>query len=228
MTDASEPVSPSPDDDVDVLPPGTLIALVDPLCGWCWGAAPALARLAESGLRLEVVASGLFIGDRPVTPDFAAYAWENDQKIRALTGQTFSDAYREKVLGQADGKLDSGPATLALTAVQQRAPEKVLATLHALQAARWVDGLDVTSEAVVADVLRRAGLDEDIVAAFLAEDDSVIEMLNDRAAFARELMQRLGARGVPTLLRVTETGAVRIDGRVLFEDVENVVERVTG
>lgn len=221
MTDAI------PDDEVDVLTPGTIIALIDPLCGWCWGAAPALARLAESGLRLEVVASGLFIGDRPITPDFAAYAWENDQKIRALTGQTFSDAYREKVLGQADGKLDSGPATLALTAVQQRAPEKVLATLHALQAARWVDGLDVTSEAVVADVLRRAGLDEDIVAAFLAEDDAVIEMLNDRAAFARELMQRLGARGVPTLLRVTETGAVRIDGRVLFEDVENVVERVT-
>ena len=221
MTDAI------PDDDVDVLPPGTIIALIDPLCGWCWGAAPALARLAASGLRLEVVASGLFIGDRPITPDFAAYAWENDQKIRALTGQTFSEAYRENVLGQADGKLDSGPATLALTAVQQRAPEKALATLHALQAARWVDGLDVTSEAVVADVLRRTGLDEDIVAAFLAEDDAVIEMLNDRAAFARELMQRLGARGVPTLLRVTETGAVRIDGRVLFEDVENVVERVT-
>ncbi len=227
MTDASEPVSPSQDDDIDVLTPGTLIALVDPLCGWCWGAAPALARLAESGLRLEVVASGLFIGDRPITPDFAAYAWENDQKIRALTGQTFSDAYREKVLGQVDGKLDSGPATLALTAVQQRAPEKVLATLHALQAARWVDGLDITSEAVVADVLRRAGHDEDVVEAFLAEDDTVIEMLNDRAAFARELMQRLGARGVPTLLRVTETGAVRIDGRVLFEDVENVVARAT-
>ena len=225
MTETPPPVA--PEEDVDVLVPGTLIALVDPLCGWCWGAAPALTRLAEGGLRLEVVASGLFIGDRPMTPEFAAYAWDNDQKIRALTGQTFSDVYRETVLGQADGRIDSGPATLALTAVQMRTPDRALAILHALQAARWVDGLDITSETVVADVLRRAGIDEDTVAAFLAEDDAVIDTLNQRAAFARDLMQRLGARGVPTLVRVTDEGAVRVDSRVLFEDVENVVARAT-
>jgi len=227
MSDAGLPTDPANDDDVDVLSPGTLIALIDPLCGWCWGAAPALARLAASGHRLELVASGLFIGDRALTPEFAAYAWENDQKIRALTGQTFSEAYRDKVLGQEGGKIDSGPATLALTAVQLREPEKGLAILHALQAARWVDGLDITAEAVVADVLRRAGIAEDTVAAFLAEDEAVIDALNQRAAFAGELLQKLGARGVPTLVRVTETGAVRIDVRVLFEDVEKVVARAT-
>ncbi len=216
-----------PEDATDVLSPGTLVAVVDPLCGWCWGAAPALAELARAGLRLEVVASGLFIGDRAMTPDFAAYAWENDQKIRALTGQIYSEAYRERVLGNLESKFDSGPATLALTAVQVREPEKALATLHALQGARWIDGLDVTDETVVADVLRRAGVAEDTVAAFLAEDETVIEALNQRAAFARELMARLGARGVPTLARVTEDGAERIDGSVLFEDVENVVARVT-
>ena len=227
MTDAGEPVAPETEEDVDVLGPGTLIALVDPLCGWCWGAAPALTRLAASGHRLELVASGLFIGDRPLTPEFATYAWDNDQKIRALTGQTFSEAYREKVLGQTDGRIDSGPATLALTAVQLREPEKGLATLHALQLARWVDGLDITAEGVVAEVLRAAGIAEDTVALFLAEDETVIEALNQRAAFARELMEKLGARGVPTLVRVTETGAVRLDGRILFEDVENVVARAT-
>jgi putative protein-disulfide isomerase len=226
MTDAEMPIE--ADEDVDVLTPGTLIALIDPLCGWCWGAAPALTRLAEAGLRLEVVATGLFIGDRALTPEFAAYAWENDQKIHALSGQTFSEAYRAKVLGQQGGKIDSGPATLALTAVQLRDPKMGLAVLHALQAARWVDGHDITSETVVADVLRRAGVAEETVAAFLAEDEAVIEALNQRAAFARDLMQRLGARGVPTLVRVTETGAERIESRVLFENVADVVARVTG
>lgn len=227
MTDAGLPPEAPHEEEVDVLPPGTLIAVVDPLCGWCWGAAPALTRLAASGLRLEIVASGLFIGDRPMTPDFADYAWKNDQRIAALTGQVFSEAYREKVLGQTDGKIDSGPATLALTAVQLREPEKALAVLHALQAARWVDGLDITAEPVVADVLRRAGVAEATVATFLAEDDVVIDALNQRATFARELLTQLEARGVPTLVRVTETGAVRIEAKVLFEDLDNVVANAT-
>lgn len=216
------------DEDVQVLTPGTVIAIVDPLCGWCWGAAPALERLAASGVApIELVASGLFIGDRPMTAEFAAYAWKNDERIRDLTGQTFSEAYRTQVLGNHDSKFDSGPATLALTAVQLRQPDKALTALHALQAARWVDGRDVTADAVCAEVLREIGIDADTVAAFLAEDDAVIEALNLRAEFARELMTRIGARGVPTIVRVTEQGVETIESRLLFEDVANIVTHVT-
>ena len=216
----------TPDHEVQVLAPGTLVALVDPLCGWCWGAAPALEAIAAAGLPLEIVASGLFIGDRPMTPEFAEYAWTNDQRIRDLTGQTFSDAYRTRVLGDFETKFDSGPATLALTAVQLTEPAKARAALHALQATRWVDGRDITSEAVVAEVLRGIGASEETVAVFLAEDEAVIDTLNQRAEFARELMARLGARGVPTLARVTDTGVEKIDSRWLFEDVANVSKRL--
>jgi len=216
------------DDDVQVLAPGTIVVIVDPLCGWCWGAAPAVAQLAENpATPVELVASGLFIGDREMTAEFAEYAWKNDQRIRDITGQTFSEAYREKVLGRLDGKFDSGPATLGLTAVQLREPEKAVAVLHALQAARWVDGRDVTDPAVVAAVLAEAGVTPDTVAAFEAEDEAVIEALNLRATFARDLMARLGARGVPTIARVTDKGVDRIDSRWLFEDVANVVMHAT-
>ena len=217
------------EEDVDVLAPGTLIAIVDPLCGWCWGAAPAFERLAASGrARLEIVASGLFIGDRPMTAEFADYAWTNDQRIRDLTGQTFSQTYRDEVLGDHGSKFDSGPATLALTAVQVMEPEKALPCLHALQAARWVAGRDITSEAVCAEVLGEIGIGADTVAAFLAEDEALIATLNERATLARELLSRLGARGVPTLARVTDTGVERIDSRVLFENVAGIVEGVFG
>lgn len=216
------------EEDVHVLAPGTIVVVVDPLCGWCWGAAPAVAKLAQNpATPVELVASGLFIGDREMTAEFAEYAWKNDQRIRALTGQTFSEAYREKVLGRLDGKFDSGPATLGLTAVQLREPEKAVAVLHALQAARWVDGRDVTDPAVVASVLAEADVTPDTVAAFEAEDETVIETLNLRATFARDLMVRLGARGVPMLARVTDKGVDRIDSRWLFEDVDNIVLRAT-
>lgn len=228
MTDTPSP-APQTDEEVEVLAPGSLVAIVDPLCGWCWGAAPALARIAESGVvRLEILASGLFIGGRPMTPDFAAYAWKNDCRIRDLTGQTFSEAYREKVLGDTGSTFDSGPATLAFAAVQLREPEKALTALHALQAARWVDGRDVTSEAVCAEVLRAIGCAEETVAAFLAEDDAVIEALNQRAELARKLMAHVGARGVPTLVRVVEGGVEKIESRLLFEEAADIVMHVSG
>lgn len=224
MTDLPPHDPAEADEAVDVLAPGTVVAIVDPLCGWCWGAAPALSRIAASGLvRFEILASGLFIGGRPMTPDFAAYAWKNDCRIRDLTGQTFSDAYREKVLGDFDSTFDSGPATLAFAAVQLLEPEKALAALHALQAARWVDGRDVTAEPVCAAVLREVGCSEATAAAFLDEDDAVIAALNQRAMLARDLMAHVGARGVPTLLRVVENGVEAIDGRHLFEDAANIL-----
>ena len=228
MTDTLPPI-PETDDEVEVLAPGTIVAIVDPLCGWCWGAAPALARIAASGaVPFEILASGLFIGGRPMSPDFADYAWKNDCRIRDLTGQTFSDAYREKVLGNFDTTIDSGPATLAFAAVQLHEPEKALTALHALQAARWVDGRDITSETVCAEVLREIGCGEATVAAYLAEDEAVIDLLNQRAELARNLMRHVEARGVPTLIRIVETGVEKIDGRHLFEDAENIVVHVAG
>jgi putative protein-disulfide isomerase len=213
-------------EEVDLLAPGTVVALIDPLCAWCWGAAPALTRLAAAGMPLRLIATGLFIGEREVTAEFADYAWTNDRRIARLTGQTFGDAYREKVLGAIGSKFDSGPATLALTAVQLRAPNRDLDVLHALQAARWVDGRDVTAPEVVAEVLRETGIDADTVAAFLAEDQAVIDTLNERAAFARDLMSHLHIRGVPSLIKVISGGVAPIDGRELFENAAAIVATV--
>lgn len=48
---------------------------------------------------------------------FAAYVWQNDRRIERLTGQVFSEAYRNDVLGAAGSLFDSAPATLGLVAV---------------------------------------------------------------------------------------------------------------
>ncbi|CAN7227575.1 hypothetical protein [Rhizobium sp. LjRoot254] len=54
--------------------------------------------------------------------NFAAYTWANDQRIAKLTGQTFTEDYRNKVLADRTARLNSGAATLALTAVAETAP----------------------------------------------------------------------------------------------------------
>lgn len=72
----------------------TVTYLFDPLCGWCYGAAPVLGALAQQpGIRVELLPTGLFAGDgaRAMDNEFAAYAWSNDQRIERLTGQPFSE-----------------------------------------------------------------------------------------------------------------------------------------
>ena len=69
-----------------------IIYLFDPLCGWCYGAGPALEKLAQlDGVTVDLAPTGLFAGgaSRPMDKHFAAYAWQNDQRIARLTGQPF-------------------------------------------------------------------------------------------------------------------------------------------
>ncbi len=93
----------------------------DPLCGWCYASAPALAGLdaAHPGV-LELMPSGLFAdeGARELTPEWGEYAWRNDQRIEQMTGQRFTHAYREQVLRRGGVRFDSGPANRALSALR--------------------------------------------------------------------------------------------------------------
>ncbi len=98
----------------------TLHYLFDPLCGWCYGKMPTVSDVLQTpGIAVKLLPSGLFSGEgaRLMGDDFAAYAWSNDQRIERLTGQRFSEQYRRRVLGAHQRLIDSGPATVALTAV---------------------------------------------------------------------------------------------------------------
>ncbi|MBK3735257.1 DsbA family protein [Azospirillum brasilense] len=175
--------------------------LFDPLCGWCYGAAPMLDRLrADPGIDLTLMPTGLFAGDgaRAMDPGFAAYAWANDQRIAALTGLPFTEAYRARVLTGA-ARFDSGPSTLALTAVRLTEPRREIDALKAIQRARYVDGVDTSVIEAVGAVLVAEGLRE--AAALLAGQDAALaEACRARIAAAAVEMQRFWLRGVPALL----------------------------
>lgn len=187
----------------------TLRYLFDPLCGWCYGAAPAVSGLLEfPGISLELLPTGLFSGEgaRPMDDAFAAYAWSNDQRIERLTGQRFSERYRDRILGDRQQLFDSGPATVALTAASLTEPARELEALRAIQHARYVDGGDVTSLTALADLLEALGLKE--AAARVAQPDADLLGTNRaRVDRAQALMREFGTRGVPTL--IVESGAKR-------------------
>lgn len=212
-------------------PTATVTYLFDPLCGWCYAAAPALKFLqAQASVELVMAPTGLFAGAgaRPMDAQFAAYAWANDQRIQQLTGQPFTQAYRDQILGAANGRFDSGPATLALTAVAQTAPERELDALHALQHARYVDGRDTTDAGVIAEALRGLGLAQ-AAALALAPDVALRTRITERVAHAQATLRAVGANGVPQLVVAEQGGALRaLSGDALLGPRERLLAQLTG
>lgn len=197
--------------------------LFDPLCGWCYASAPALAGLAKACAEaLELMPCGMFSagGGRAMTPEWANYAWSNDQRIAAITGQVFSEAYRRQVLLREGGRFDSTMLNRALTAV--RAVDAALepALLHALQLARYVDGRDTSRAEVVAEVCLASGPGWGSSAEALAErlrTDAGLQAQTDaRIRETQALMHELGVNGVPQLFASSGDDAQVFGGASLY------------
>ncbi len=197
-----------------------LTYLMDPFCGWCYGASPALQALrAEPGIQITIAPTGLFAGDgsRPMNAEFARFAWTNDQRIASLTGQRFTEAYRTQLLDDHSKRFDSGPATRALTAVQLTAPERELDALGALQLARYVEGRDTADLAVLAAILGELGLDA-AAARLLDSDDVLTGASRKRMSSARRDMAAFGVQGVPNLIVSDSETRRLVSGGALFGD----------
>jgi putative protein-disulfide isomerase len=207
--------------------PSTVTYLFDPLCGWCYGASPVIQQLGEqANIQLELAPSGLFAGGgRTLDAAFADYAWSNDQRIAKLTGQRFTEDYRQKVLGRLGSRFDSAAATLALTAVSLSEPLRELETLTVLQEARYVQGLDTCDVSVVGKLLR----DLDLPAAadrIAAGDTELLAANTARIEKARGLMQTFGAQGVPALMVTDGRGSRLLSGNALYGNVENLLSQI--
>ena len=206
----------------------TVTYLFDPLCGWCYGASPAVQHLGKlKDIRLELAPTGLFSGRgaRAMDANFAAYAWSNDERIEKLTGQRFTEAYRTQVLNKPGARFDSTAATLALTAVALTAPEHELAMLKVLQEARYVHALDTSAMPVSEKLLRDAGLSA--AADRLAGGDAALLAANlERTGKAQGLMQSFGAQGVPAMIVTDDRGSRLLRGDVLYGGVEGLLDNI--
>lgn len=196
--------------------------LFDPLCGWCYGAEPALERLSRlDGVMLDLAPTGLFSGEgsRPMNEQFAHYAWQNDQRIARLTGQPFSDVYREHVLGAVGGLFDSAPATLGLVAVGLSEPARQFEALKTLQRVRYQEGRNNSDLGIVFETLTSAGFVE-AAQRVRAPDEALLAAYSSRISAARADMARFGIKGVPAILVRSGDQCREIDSRLLYGDFD--------
>lgn len=201
----------------------------DPLCGWCYASAPALAGVAENFPgQLKMLPSGLFVGGRPIS-SISDHAWRNDQRIQALTGQRFSEEYLQNVLLAPNGVFDSGPATRALTALGEHDAMLEPRFLHAIQIARYLKGRDTSNiqEVVTVAVEVAAEHDIELTAEIFAErlqnDSALQERTLERMEDTQRQMNILGIRGVPQLVALIDGEARILSGEALYHGPAHLI-----
>jgi len=85
----------------------TLHYFYDPLCGWCYGAAP-LIKAAREILSVRPHGGGMMTGARrqTITPQLRAYVNQHDERIAQLSGQHFGAGYVDGLLNANGTVLD--------------------------------------------------------------------------------------------------------------------------
>ncbi|HEY8026976.1 MAG TPA: DsbA family protein [Burkholderiaceae bacterium] len=190
----------------------TLHYVFDPLCGWCYGAAPLIsAARGIPGLDIAIHAGGMMIGPnrQAVTPQLRDYVMTHDKRIAQLTGQPFGEAYFDGLLCDRGAVLDSAPPSTAILAAEELLG-RGLDMLHRVQSAHYVDGRRIANATVLAELAQELELD---VPAFAMAFERLAGSATDRHfAESRDWLARVGGQGFPTMaLEHTDGTMERLD-----------------
>jgi|GEM_PF-726628 len=154
----------------------TLHYIFDPLCGWCYGAAPLVeAARGISGLNIEPHGGGMMTGSnrQPITDALRRYVMPHDERIAGLTGQPFGKDYVDGLLRDTGAVFDSEPPTTAILAAQTLAG-RGLDLLRRLQAEMNMSILFITHNlGVVAEIAHRVAV---MYAGRVVEDAGVYDL----------------------------------------------------
>jgi putative protein-disulfide isomerase len=193
----------------------------DPLCGWCYGFAPALRalRAALPELAIDLRMGGLVTGDR-IGPyaDAAAYVAGASARMTAVTGVALGPAFHARILHDPAVVASSVPPCDALVQVRAVAPESAPDMAEALQIAHFRDGRDLNDASVYADIADALG----IAATFDLPGPRDV-----RPALAREFAagRALGLTSFPSLLLAAGGQTRRIE---VAYDPKRLVDTVRG
>jgi putative protein-disulfide isomerase len=183
--------------------------IYDPLCGWCYGAAP-LVCAARALVPVQAHAGGMMTGEarRAVTPELRDFVLPHDRRIAQTSGQPFGQAYLEGLLRDGTAVFDSEPPITAVLAAESLAG-RGLDMLAGLQQAHYVEGRRIADLAVLRTVAAALGLDADgFDEAYAAAQGAVTQR---HIAQSRQLLARVGGRGFPTLALENEGRFTAVD-----------------
>lgn len=169
----------------------------DPMCGWCYGAAPLVA-VARELLPVQAHGGGMMAGQnrRQVTPELRSFVVAHDRRIAQASGQTFGERYFDGLLRDTQAIFDSEPPITGMLAADEVAGSG-LDMLVRIQRAHYVEGRRVADPQVLAELA--AELNMEPLAFGKAYARAAGAHTRAHIAESRDLLARVGGGGFPTV-----------------------------
>lgn len=190
-------------------PAAVLHYVFDPLCGWCYAAAPLVEAARQvPGLAIVLHGGGMMTGPnrRHITPQWRDHVMPHDRRIAELSGQPFGERYFDGLLRDTTAVMDSAPPTTALLAAEAMAG-RGLDMLHRQQQAHYVEGLRIADTGVLAALAQDLGLDAAAFEEAFAQWEGAATEAH--MATSRQWLARAGGQGFPTLALAVGAGALQ-------------------
>ncbi|CNF05483.1 DsbA family protein [Yersinia bercovieri] len=183
--------------------------IFDPLCGWCYGAAP-LVQAAQNIANLTLVlhGGGMMSGAnrRQIDSQWRGYVMPHDQRIAQLTGQTFGDAYYNHLLNDTSAVMDSTPPIVAILAAEALAGRGA-DMLHRIQQAHYIEGRHIAAPEVLAELASDIGLNSD---GFIDAFHTAQATSTQHIAESRALLAKVRGHGFPTFVLQDQQGKMSV------------------
>ncbi len=195
-----------------------VIFVGDPMCSWCYGFGPELAKLRDEleGVPFSMIMGGLRDGeifDAAKLKNHLGY-W---QAVHEATGLPFDDT----ALSQEGFNYTTEPACRTVLAVRGIDKRKEYDAYSALQKAFYAEGRDITQEAVLAEVVESVGIDKTV---FLERFRS--EAASKATAADKQKARTYGVSTFPTLIIIDKQGHMsQIRGYKKFEELIALIKR---
>ena len=167
-----------------------LLYVADPMCSWCFGFAPVLARVRRDlapHVELHLVLGGLAPdSEEPMPETTRRYVQQAWREVEARSGARFEWSYWDR----CQPRRSTWPACRAVLAAGAQGE----AMFEAIQRAYYREARDPSDRAVLVELGAQLGFE---AAAFVAAIDA--PETRDLLAAEFELRDRLGASGYPSL-----------------------------
>jgi putative protein-disulfide isomerase len=167
----------------------------DPMCGWCYGAAPLVEAISETkGMELIYHPGGM-ISKKSIEQSFRQHILQHDQNIAALTGAQFGDDYKARVTSETEFIFDSYITTRAVLVAEEMGVDPHL-MIKTIQIAHYQKGETVDQLETLKKIAISMGLDEAIWNEKMQKSKDKVQLTIEES---HQLMAQQHVSGYPTL-----------------------------